>query len=204
MITLETVTGSRISSAIAELARLRVAVFREWPYLYDGDEAYEQGYLEVYAQCPEAAVILARDGGAVVGASTCLPLARETEAVRANFESRGIEVEKFFYFGESVLLPAFRGQGVGVKFFAAREAVARNALADFAVFCAVRRPEDHPARPRNETDMPRFWRQRGYAPLPGVFCEMAWTEIGGIAPVRHALDFWIKPLGAAPIPEALT
>jgi GNAT superfamily N-acetyltransferase len=203
VIDLETAMGSQIASAIAALARLRISVFREWPYLYDGDEDYEHGYLEVYAQCPGAAVILARDGGDVVGASTCLPMVEETGAVRAPFESRGIDVNRFFYFGESVLLPAFRGQGVGLRFFEVRERVARNAAADFAVFCAVRRPDNHPARPRNSADMPRFWRQRGYAPLPGVFCQMAWKEIGHTEPLDHALDFWIKPLGAVPVPDCL-
>ena len=203
MLQLETITGSQISSAIAELARLRIAVFREWPYLYDGDEHYERGYLETYAQCPEAAIILARDGTDVVGASTCLPLIEETDAVRAPFQSRGIDVARFFYFGESVLLPEFRGQGAGVRFFEARERVARKAAADFAVFCAVRRPDNHPARPAHSADMPRFWRQRGYTPLPGVFCHMAWKEIGGVEPLDHELDFWIKPLGGAPIPGGL-
>jgi GNAT superfamily N-acetyltransferase len=204
VIDLETCRGSQISSAIVELARLRVSVFREWPYLYDGDEGYERGYLEVYTQCPAAAVILARDGGDVVGASTCLPLREETDAIRAPFESRGLDLDRFFYFGESVLLPAFRGQGVGVKFFEARERVARGAKADFAVFCAVRRAENHPKRPGNSADMPRFWRQRGYSPLPGVFCQMAWKEIDRVEPVVHDLAFWIKPLGAAPISEGLT
>ncbi len=203
MIDFEIATGARIASAIPDLARLRISVFREFPYLYDGDEAYERGYLEVYAQCPEAVVILAREGEDIVGASTCLPLREETDAVRAPFESRGLDVERFFYFGESVLQPAFRGQGIGVKFFEAREHAAREAKADFAVFCAVRRSDDHPARPRNSADMPRFWRRRGYKALPGVFCQMTWKEVDRAEPLVHDLDFWIKPLGAAPIPECL-
>ena len=203
MIDFEIATGARIASAIPDLARLRIAVFREFPYLYDGDEAYERGYLEVYAQCPEAVVILAREGEDIVGASTCLPLREETDAVRAPFESRGLDVDRFFYFGESVLQPAFRGQGIGVKFFEAREHAAREAKADFAVFCAVRRPDDHPARPRNSADMPRFWRRRGFTALSGVFCQMEWKEVDRAEPLIHDLDFWIKPLGAAPIPECL-
>ncbi len=203
MIDFEIAMGAPIASAIPDLARLRIAVFREFPYLYDGDEAYERGYLEVYARCPEAVVILAREGVDIVGASTCLPLREETAAVRAPFESRGLDVARFFYFGESVLQPAFRGQGIGVKFFEARERAARAAEADFAVFCAVRRPDNHPARPRNSTDMPRFWRRRGFTALPGVFCQMTWKEVDRAEPLIHDLDFWIKPLGAAPIPEGL-
>ncbi len=203
MINLEAYSGSQISTAIPDLARLRVAVFREWPYLYDGDGAYEGGYIEVYARCPGVVVFLARNGMDIVGASTCLPLREESASIRAPFQARGLDVNRFFYFGESVLLPAFRGQGVGVKFFEARERAAREANADFAIFCAVRRQDDHPARPKNSIDMPRFWRQRGYAPLPGISCQMAWKEISQAEPLNHDLDFWIKPLGAAPIPAGL-
>jgi GNAT superfamily N-acetyltransferase len=198
-ITLQTCTGPEIAAAIPALARLRILVFREFPYLYDGDEDYERSYLQVYATCGRAAVIVARDGTAIVGASTCIPLPQETAAVRAPFESRGLDLDDYFYFGESVLRPEYRGQGIGVKFFEAREAVARHAGAAFAVFCAVRREDSHPARPVNIADMPRFWRNRGFAPLVGVSCQMEWKE-PGTALRRHDLDFWIKPLGPAAIP----
>ena len=42
--------GPEIASVINDLARLRVAVFRDWPYLYDGDAAYEREYLARYAK----------------------------------------------------------------------------------------------------------------------------------------------------------
>ena len=42
------------------------------------------------------------------------------------FVARGIEVARLFYFGESVLLPEYRGQGVGHAFFDHREAQARG------------------------------------------------------------------------------
>ena len=35
---IETRTGGQITSLLRELASLRTRVFREWPYLYDGDE----------------------------------------------------------------------------------------------------------------------------------------------------------------------
>ncbi|MBI1777190.1 MAG: hypothetical protein HYR63_17775 [Proteobacteria bacterium] len=38
-ITVERVTGTELERRIADLARLRIEVFREWPYLYDGDSA---------------------------------------------------------------------------------------------------------------------------------------------------------------------
>jgi len=49
VITTRTLTGDGLTAALADLARLRIAVFRDWPYLYDGDEAYEREYLRAYA-----------------------------------------------------------------------------------------------------------------------------------------------------------
>lgn len=41
-ITLKQVTGAELASVVPELARLRIRVFREFPYLYDGTWEYEE------------------------------------------------------------------------------------------------------------------------------------------------------------------
>lgn len=195
----------RLPDIIDDLARLRIAIFREWPYLYDGiDPAYERKYLEVYLRSPHAVVIVVRDeGGRIVGASTCLPLADESAMIREPFEAAGQDLRKFFYFGESVLLPAYRGQGVGVRFFTLREGVARAAGADFAVFGAVRRSAEHPASPAGWVPLDAFWGRRGYTRLPGLSCVFPWKEVGVVHEVPHHLDFWGGALGAIPLPEQL-
>ena len=106
-------TGPALLPLIDDLAALRIQVFREWPYLYDGDRAYEAEHLATYLRSPRAAVIVARLEGRVVGASTCLPLIDETPNVQAPFVARGWDLNRFFYFGESVLLPECRGRGIG-------------------------------------------------------------------------------------------
>lgn len=203
-ITLETLSGEALRPVMADLARLRITVFREWPYLYEGDAEYEQKYLEFYVKSPAAAVVIARDGAQVVGASSCLPLQDEAPDVRAPFEARGLPPEQFFYFGESVLLPAYRGQGLGVRFFEERERYAlKDSRAAFAVFCSVRRPADHPLRPAGAGTLHAFWAKRGFSPLPGVACTMMWKEPGQAEETRHWLDFFIKPLRSVPVPQVL-
>ena len=66
--------GAAIAPYIDDLARLRLAVFREFPYLYDGDPAYEADYLARYAHSGRSLVVLALDNDEVVGASTGLCL----------------------------------------------------------------------------------------------------------------------------------
>ena len=189
------------AKAIPSLAALRVQVFREWPYLYDGDEAYEACYSDIYARSSLAGVILARQGERIVGASTCLPLTDETENVRAPFVERDWNPEEFFYFGESVLLPAYRGRGIGVAFFDEREAHARKmSAARFACFCSVARPEDHLARPAGYLPLDAFWTRRGYTRRPDVTCEMSWTDLGDTRETTKTLVFWMKPLHGDPLP----
>ncbi|NHN92057.1 GNAT family N-acetyltransferase [Acetobacter sicerae] len=203
-VTIETLTGERLLSVVPDLARLRITIFREWPYLYDGNLAYEEKYLHAYMRSPGTAVVVAKDGDKVVGASTCLPLKDEMACIRAPFEERGLSTDDFFYFGESVLLESYRGQGIGVRFFEERERHARSASnASFAVFCAVRRWKTDPRRPDNAKSLADFWMKRGFTPLPGVSCHLGWKEPDVPGQRDHLLDFHIKPLRGAPIPEAL-
>jgi GNAT superfamily N-acetyltransferase len=198
---IETLTGDALLPILPDLARLRLTVFRTWPYLYDGDEAYERRYLQTYIKSPGAAVVVAWDGDTPVGASTCLPMTEEEENVSAPFVARGWDPARFFYFGESVLLPTYRGGGTGVAFFNAREAHARRiSNCDYACFCSVKRPEDHPARPQGWVPLHDFWRKRGFTPYPDLICTMSWKDVGEPQETPKQLTFWMKSLRGAPLP----
>lgn len=194
-ISVRTLVGEAIAPYVDDLARLRTQVFREWPYLYAGNVAYEAEYLQVYTRSKRSVVILAFDGAQVVGASTGLPLAEESEAFISPFAAGGFRPEIVFYCGESVLLPAYRGQGLGHRFFDEREAHAR-ALGGFAwtAFCAVDRNPADPRRPHGHRDNDVFWRKRGYAPVAGMQVALPWPEVGADGDVAHTLSCWIRPL----------
>ncbi|NYZ62994.1 GNAT family N-acetyltransferase [Luteimonas deserti] len=190
------VSGDALAPHLDDVARLRMQVFREWPYLYDGDIAYERGYLAGYARSPCSVCILVLDGAQVVGASTGLPLADEDAAFQAPFAARGMDISRVFYFAESVVLPAWRGRGLGHAFFDRREAHAR-ALGGYALtaFAAVDRAQDDPRRPGDARDNARFWRGRGYVRQADLTMRLPWNEIGR-GDVAHALTFWTRRLEA--------
>lgn len=199
------VSGDALLPHLEALARLRIEVFRQWPYLYDGDLEYERRYLQTYARTPDAVCVLAHAGDQVVGAATGLPLVHAEAAMRAPLVAAGFAPESVFYFGESVLLPAWRGLGLGHAFFDGREAFARGlnqrahaagqpAALTTTAFCGVLRAADDPRRPEAARDLEPFWRARGYAPHPAVQAHFAWREVGGTAEVAHALMFWSRPL----------
>ena len=194
--TVRRVLGPAIGPWLDDVARLRVAVFRDWPYLYDGDLAYEQDYLRAYARSADSVFVLASDGERVVGASTGLPLADDTAEFQRPFLAAGRRVDDVFYFGESVLLPAYRGLGLGHRFFDEREAHARS-LGRFAftAFCAVDRDPADPRRPADHRGNEVFWTKRGYVRQPGLTVRLAWREIGEPRTSEKPLTFWLRSLG---------
>lgn len=194
----EALTGGALVDALPALARLRMGVFREWPYLYDGSEEYEAAYLQKFAEGRGAVCILARDGAEVIGASTASPLVESDEEFIAPFQAQGYDPKTVFYCGESVLLPQYRGHGLGHAFFDGREDHARK-LGGFAVtaFCRVVRPDDHPMKPETYRPLDGFWRKRGYEPAKGLVAYYPWRDLGSGEETEKPLQFWLKPLEPA-------
>ena len=186
-------TGPGIAPVLDDFARLRIEVFRDWPYLYDGDLDYERRYLADYAQ-GDTILVGAFDGDRMVGAATGMPMAQHADDFAASFDGSGIDLSAIFYCAESLILPQWRGQGAGHVFFDRREAHARALGFGAVAFCGVIRPADHPMRPEGYRPLDAFWRGRGYAPVPGVVAEFGWTDIGETDETKKPLQFWMKQL----------
>ena len=189
-------TGAALDAALDDLAWLRIEVFRAWPYLYDGSLDYERGYLNEFAASTGAVLVAAFDGDRIVGAATAAPMESQKPEFRDPFEAAGYDPADLFYFGESVLLPSYRGRGIGHAFFDHREAAARTAGKGICTFCAVVRPGDHPARPAEYIPLDGFWRKRGYAPVEGLVTTFSWTDIGETDETAKPMQFWMRRIEA--------
>ena len=191
-VTVRPLTGAEVGAALGDLAALRIAVFAAYPYLYEGNAAYEAEYLAEYAAAEDAVLVAAFDGARIVGAATAAPMIHQKTEFREPFAARGLDVERLFYFGESVLLLGYRGQGIGHAFFDHREAQAKACGASAACFAAVIRPEDHPARPGGYLPHDAFWTKRGYALVPGLVTELAWKELGEEGESLKPMQYWLR------------
>ena len=193
-VTVRALTGPALEAALEGVAALRIAVFRDWPYLYDGTLEYERAYLQTYRTSANALLVGAFDGDRLIGASTSTPMEDHAEAFAAPFAALGIPLTDIYYGAESVLLPDYRGRGIGHRFFDLREAFARRLGRKWLAFCSVKRPDDHPLRPATYRTNDAFWLGRGYAPLPGVLAEFAWKDVGEAEETVKPLQFWMRAL----------
>ncbi len=193
-LSIRTFTGQAAVPYIPELARLRMTVFREFPYLYDGSIEEEKEYLSTFMQASDSILVVAFDGRRVIGASTALPMLHETANVQKPFLESGYELSAIFYFGESVLEKPYRGKGLGLRFFEERSRhAAQFTGVKLLTFCGIQRPLDHPLRPDDYKDLDDFWRNRGFEPT-SMSCLMSWKDINEISETDKSLKFWIKPL----------
>ena len=194
-LTVKSLTGPELQTILPDLARLRMVVFRDWPYLYDGSLEYEQEYLATFAAAPGAVCITAYDRDEIVGASTGAPMIEHADEFGEPFEAAGYDISKIFYCGESVLLKSHRGHGLGHAFFDGREAHAHK-LGGFthSTFCRVVRPDDHPLKPADYRPLDGFWRKRGYEPIDGILATYPWKDIDEEEETPKKMQFWMRAL----------
>lgn len=185
--------GEEIKPYLHEIAKLRIAVFHEFPYLYEGDLTYEEKYLKKFSSCPDSIAVLVFDGNKIVGASTGIPLENEAESVKQPFIEKGLNPADFYYFSESILQKPYRKFGIGHQFFEFRENHVKN-LKKFKniCFCSVMRPDDHPMKPADHFPKDRFWEKRGFKKHPELISYLSWKDIGNQTETEKPMIFWIK------------
>lgn len=193
-ITEQLLTGVAIAESLDDLATLRLDIFREYPYLYEGQREDELHYLDTYAKAPDACVILTYDGLTVVGAATGMPLVHEDTQMIDAFSGTTLPLNEVYYVGELLFRPAYRNGGLGQKLLAQLESHIRSLGRYRRLTCAtVERPDDHPLRPRDYIPISRFLARTGFVRLSGVTTRFSWREIDGVKR-EHPMQFWSKDL----------
>jgi steroid delta-isomerase-like uncharacterized protein len=189
---LKVIRSSEAREYLQAIAWLRITVFQEWPYLYQGSLEYERTYLENYFRSQSGVVILAYDCDALAGVSTAVPLVDAAHEIRAPIQDAGLSASSIFYFGESLLLPKYRGQGLGKLFFDLREEWAlRIPGISSTCFCSVVRNSES-SDTQNHADPQPLWRSRGYAKASNIIGQFSWPDLGSEIETTKPMQFWLK------------
>ncbi|MDX8430405.1 MAG: GNAT family N-acetyltransferase [Candidatus Algichlamydia australiensis] len=187
--------GKEILPYLRELARLRMVVFKEWPYLYDGSYDGEEKYLQIYAETQNALFILAIEGGTVIGAVTGIPVSESMEEVQEVFLKKNLPMNKVYYLGEIMLLKEFRNKGTGKKMYLAFEKFLKE-LKKFekVVLCEIFRDKSDKRMPTEYKSLTTFWESLGYKRLPNLEASFSYKEMGLSKESSHAMHFHEKNL----------
>jgi len=188
------VQGQDIEQYLGPMAFLRQRVFREYPYLYDGNIDDEKEYLSRYVNCPESLAILIVDDGNLVGMSSCLPLKYEDEKIKTDIAASSLNVETIGHFGESLLLESYRGHGFGKMFFMKRENHCKKVIkgCTHTAFCSVDREEFHPLKPQDFRSPEGLWQRMGYSKMESLKAHISWKDINKDEQSEKSLTFWLK------------
>lgn len=192
---IKTLKGSDIAAFTSELAYLRIEIFREFPYLYDGSLEYERNYLKTYSESSDSLAVIVFDEDKPVGVSTGLPMDHETEEFKHPFIEEGYNPNNIFYCGESILKKEYRGRGFYSRFFKEREDHAKKlGRFDIITFCAVVRPDKHPLKPVNYRPLDPIWKKFGYTKHPELTTTYSWKDVNEEKESPKKMVFWLKEL----------
>jgi ribosomal protein S18 acetylase RimI-like enzyme len=195
-ITEQMLTGYAVKDCLNEIASLRIEIFREFPYLYDGLREDELNYLKLYSDAPEAFVVIVSDAEKVVGAATGIPLCHENRELSDPFVGTAYPVDEIFYVGELLFYPAYRNRGLGLRLVAQIvQQISFLGTYRYLTCVTVVRTDDHPLRPADYIPIDRFLAHTGFKLLPGITTSFTWLETDGVKR-SHPMNFWIKELQA--------
>lgn len=188
-------SGNQARKYVKELAHLRLQVFYEFPYLYEGTLDYEIKYLETYFKAEHSIIILLKDVDSIIGASTGIWAKEEEAAFKVPLIEWGLNPDQVFYFGESVILAEYRGRGFGKMFFQERESFARSLpnIKNIA-FCRVVREVNHPLKPIEYRPLDTFWQSQGFQEAAGLATLYSWKDRTEKQETVKQMQYWIKEM----------
>lgn len=195
-IQLEVFRGQEIKKYVSEFASLCHTIYAEYPYLYDGEHAGYETYINSYGDLPNSILCLAFDGDQVVGACSGMPLSESREDYQGPFLKENIDIHHFFYISELILLPDYRRKGIGENLYANIEDIVRKEKLYSAITCCnIQVAKDDPNMPKDYRyiDYP-LWIKLGFNKYPHLSYDSYWVNVGEKDDSPHHLVFWIKNL----------
>jgi GNAT superfamily N-acetyltransferase len=195
--TIKVLTQEKMEPLLPFIATLRINIFKEYPYLYDGDFKEEMDDLEHCAQLPNNALAIAYYKDIPVGFLYGIPLiefaSHFENPVIDLFKNKNLDPTTCYYFGDIIILPEHRGNHLSKELFDTLEAYAQKQGYNSASFITESH-DIHPLKPTNYKSLDPLWTSLKYKKI-GLTSYSSWKTHqpdGNIARQRHFADIWFK------------
>jgi GNAT superfamily N-acetyltransferase len=189
---MEILKGSEIKNYIDNLGHFRIKIFKEYPYLYEGDMQYEREYLSRYSKSQKSIVILTQDRQGLVGVCTGIPLEDENTEFIKPFQAS--DIKEIFYIGEVMVRADSREKGLGTNLLATMLDFIKPPKFKTVCLYTVDRGTNHPLRPPKYKSPESLWNRFGFSKDPAKIVYFRWKDIGDATNTEKPMNVWIKNL----------
>jgi GNAT superfamily N-acetyltransferase len=168
-------SGPEIDNHIDQLGEFRMVVFREYPYLYDGNIHYERTYLSRYSRSAESFLLILQDALGIMGACTGIPLKGEDCEFQNAFV--GENNDEIFYIGEVMLRADSRGKKLGSSLLSTALGLIDSRKFQKVCLCTVDRGLNHPRRPLSYLPPDYLWKKHGFEKSDNLIAYFDWKVL---------------------------
>lgn len=186
---MQIIRGNEIADHIEELGQFRIAIFKEFPYLYAGDMDVERKYLAGTVS-EESILVTQRDEYGLLGVCTGLPLKNEQEQLKQPFV--GCNIDEIFYIGEVMVRDGWRGKGIGSLLLSTMIDTVDPIKYKKWFLCAVDREANHPLRPDNYRSPDSLWTKFGFKQQLHAKVYFAYKDIGNAVETNKPMNVWVR------------
>ena len=191
--TIEVLKGKEVIPYLEKLAGLRIAFYRNYPYLYEGNLSDEMAYLSMYSNSENSLLAIAKKEEEIVGIASGLPMLESKEENKRLYAEKQIPGEHVFYLGEVVLSQEYQNTDVQERIYQQFE----KAVIDLQKYhtiavCEIERDPQDPKKPISTFSSEIQWENRGFFKQPELYTMDAWKDVGDLEKSNHALVFWNK------------
>ncbi len=158
---IECLSALEAKKYISDFARLRINVFREYPYFYEGSLEYEKAYLGEYFLCNDFYALAFFDGERICGMGTLIPLESSFAEIKELFAKLKLDAKDYLYFGEVILEAPYRGKKLLPIFMAEAFKVARKLGLSKIAYMSIVSSKSDKLRPANYRDSNAIMQKHG-------------------------------------------
>lgn len=176
---LEIIKGKDIQRYFEPFTQLRMAFYRDYPYLYAGNKEFERKYFSMFTTHEDSRLIVAKEEDKIVGAILGAPLKATAEEVQRPYKEQGKSIDTIYYLGDILVQKDHRDQGIGSALYEEFESIIRSMKKYQEIdLYEIARSDEHPRKPKDYKPIEDFWKKRGYTQASDLKAEFAWKEIG--------------------------
>lgn len=193
--TMHVLKGKELLSNIPELTKLRLTIYREYPYLYEGDPLFEESYVSLFANSSDALLIVAKVGNRIVGALSGLPLDSAQKEIQDVFLASKMKLKECYALCDVVVLKEYRNRRVATILYEEfANQLRKMKRYKKVVLWQIVRAQDDPKRPNDYFSPDNFFGKQGFKKHPEYTCVLRWKEISEKEERAHRFEFWLKDL----------